>query len=307
MRTHLECIPCFFKQALEALELSGAGLARKQKTIKKLSRLLSSCSYRISPPYLGKEIYQLVIKETGTKDPFYRVKNKSNRLALGLYPKLKRKVSHSKRRFLVATELAIAGNIIDFGAKNSLKVEDELRTFLKGNFDVHSRHKKAIFSYPEFKRDVKRAQRILYLGDNAGEIVFDRILIEEIKRTWPDKEIVFVVRGGPIINDVLERDARYCGMNKVAQVISSGSKAPGLILDDCSQRFLRYYRRSDLVISKGQGNFEALSGMKKLIYFLFRAKCPVVARYLGCSIGDIILHPNRKTIVAPRKGRCKRK
>ena len=194
MKTHLDCIPCFFKQALEASKLAGAGKHQQKKILDKVCRAVLKFSLNLAPPHMGRKIYKIVINETKNKDPFYAVKQKSNNLALKLYPKLKRKIVHSRDRIFTAVELAIAGNIIDFGVKNSYKVEEELQEFLKGNFNVHSKHSREVFSYQDFKRDLKKAKLILYLGDNAGEVVFDKLLIEEIKRAWPNKEVVYAVR-----------------------------------------------------------------------------------------------------------------
>ena len=125
----------------------------------------------------------------------------------------------------------------------------------------------------------------MYIADNAGEIVFDRVLIEQFK----NKKSIFAVRSGPIINDALVEDAIACGIYKCARIISSGCDAPGTILRFCNKKFLKIYRDADLIISKGQGNFEALADEKRPIFFLFRAKCPVVAKHLNCKLGDVIL------------------
>ena len=289
MKTHLDCVPCFFKQALSAARLAGAGQNTQKRIVNRVCQALTKFSFDLCPSYMGRTIYKIVMKETKNQDPFYTVKQKSNKLALDLYPKLKEKVKTSKDGFFVAVELAVAGNIIDFGIKDSSKVEKELEDFLNGNFNIHSVKNKAIFFYQKFRQAVGKAEKILYLGDNAGEIVFDRVLLEEIKTKWPDKQIFFVVKEKPIINDVLIEDALLCGIDKIVPVISSGCDAPGTIFEFCSPAFLSLYKKCDLIISKGQGNFEALSGKKKTIYFLFRAKCPVLAENIGCNLGDIIL------------------
>jgi hypothetical protein len=206
---------------------------------------------------------------------------------------LKKKVSHSRDRLLTAVELAIAGNIIDYGARNTLDVEVELKRILREEHKTIKKGSSGLFSYPEFKRILKNAKTILYIGDNAGETVFDRILIEEIKNIYRDKRIIYAVKGRPIINDALTEDAHQCGIDKVAEIVSTGLGIPGTILSLCSKKFLRIYRDADMIISKGQGNFEALSEKRKPVFFLFMAKCPVVAKYVGCELGDIILLYNR--------------
>ncbi len=296
MRTYLDCIPCFFKQALEAGKIAGASQVTQKRILDKLAKDFSKFSLSASPPEIGRTIYGIVKEVTKKKDPFAQIKAKSNRLALKMYKKLKNKVAYSSDRLLMAVELAIAGNIIDYGVKNSLNVDAELAKILAQENRSIKQESKAIFDYKSFKHALKRSSAILYLGDNAGETVFDRVLIEEIKRIDKAKNITYVVKKSPVINDALIKDAIDCGIDKTAKIISSGSDAPGTVLPLCKKSFLNLFNKADMVISKGQGNFEALSGVKRPVFFLFMAKCPVVAQHVGCKIGDIILsyHPSKR-------------
>lgn len=293
MRTYLDCIPCFFKQALEAARLAGASPRTQKKIVNELAKVLPKFPLASSPPEMGRIVYGLVRKIAHKDDPYKKIKAKSNKFALRLYNKLKDKVRHSNDRLLTALELAIAGNIIDYGVKNSLDVDKELKRILNEENKAIKNESKALFNYSEFKRALRDARTILYLGDNAGETVFDRILIEEIKRLHKNKRVIYAVKERPIINDALIEDAKKCGIDKVAEVISSGLDTPGTVLPFCSKKFLKIYKNADIIISKGQGNFEALSDEKKAIFFLFMAKCPVVARDIGCNEGDIILLYNK--------------
>ena len=289
MKTSLECVPCFFKQAIEAGKIAKASIDIQKKIINKVCGKLSEFPFDLPPSYMGRNIYNIVSEETKNKDPFYDIKLKSNKLALKFYSKLKQKVKDAEDGLFVAVELAVIGNIIDLGIKNSIEVEKELESFLNGECEINLKINKARFDYREFEEGLKKANLIVYIGDNAGEIVFDRILLEQIKYVWPNKEIVYIVRENPIINDALIEDAYFCGINESAKIISSGSDAPGTILKYCSKDFFEYYNKADLIISKGQGNFETLSGAGKKIYFLLRAKCPVVAKHVGCKLGDSVL------------------
>ena len=297
MKTYIDCIPCFFKQAIEAARLAGAGKKAQKKVIAEVARILPDFPLNLPPPIMGKMIYAAVEKVTRKSDSYQKIKQKSNRMALAVYPKLKKKVKKSSDPLLTAVELAIAGNIIDYGVKNSLNIEKELEKILSEEEKAVKKENKAVFDYTHFKKELRKAKTILYLGDNAGEIVFDRILLEEIKCRFPEKEITFAVRGRPIINDALAGDAYFCGIDKLARVVSSGSDAPGAVLSLCSPQFLRLYRSADMVISKGQGNFEALSKARRAIFFLFMAKCEVIANHVSyqikssrsCRVGDIIL------------------
>ncbi len=288
MQTYLDCIPCFFKQAIESSRMIGASNNEQECIIREISQLLAEASFRQSPPEIASSIHAIIKKVTGNPDPYRQIKIKSNKKALKIYPKLKRIVKSKANRLLIATELAIAGNIIDYGVKNSLNVEEELKKILVQE-EQNLKKKKKFFDFSHFEKDLKKADRIVYLADNAGEIVFDRVLLEEIKSLFPKKKIYFVVKEKPIINDALAGDALFCKIDKFTEIISSGLDTPGTVLARCSKSFLNIFNKADMVISKGQGNFESLSSSKKKIYFLFMAKCPVVADSIACQVGDINL------------------
>jgi len=292
MRTYLDCIPCFFKQALEASRISGASRITQKKVLDELAKILPKFSLNTPPPLMGRVIYKLVSKLTKNLDPYREIKIKSNELALNIYPKLKRKVALSKDRLKKAIELAIAANSIDYGVRNSLNIEEELKRILREEEKTIKVENKRFFEYEEFKKALNKAKTILYLGDNAGEVVFDRVLIEEIKKIDKNKKIIYAVKSKPIINDALVEDALQAGIHKVAEIILSGVDAPGTVLSLCSKEFLKVYKNADLIISKGQGNFEALSDKKRPIFYLFMAKCKTVANHLGCKLRDIILFHN---------------
>jgi len=292
MKTYLDCIPCFFRQALEGARIVQASPRQQKRIIDEFARKIPKISLKASPPEIARLGYALLKKISPRGDPYKDIKQKSNRIALRLLGKLRNKVNHSQDRLLTALELAIAGNIIDFGVKNNLNVKAELKKILAQ--EHKSIHKKSIFHYSEFRRALKGVRNILYLADNAGEVVFDRVLIEEIKKEYPDKDIYYVVKAKPIINDALVEDAKACGIDKVAQVISNGTDAPGTIFALCSKEFKQIYKSADMAISKGQGNFESLSNEKRPIFFLFMVKCPVVAKETGCKMGDIVLFYNLK-------------
>jgi len=269
--------------------MSGASKKTQKKILDQLARIIPNISLKSSPPQMARIIHQQMYEITKNYDPYRDIKKQSNDMALKVYDKLKKKVNRSKDKLLMATELAIAGNIIDYGAKHSLNVDNELKRILNQENKTIKNESKAIFNYAEFKSALNKAQTILYLADNAGETVFDRILIEEIKGVDSSKEVIYAVKEKPAINDALIEDAYYCGIDKIAKVISSGSDAPGTVLSLCSKKFLKIYRNADMIISKGQGNFEALSNVRRPIFFMFMAKCSVIAREINCEIGDVIL------------------
>jgi uncharacterized protein with ATP-grasp and redox domains len=180
--------------------------------------------------------------------------------------------------------LAIAGNIIDFGVNGSVQdgdLERSIQESLAAEF--------ADGQLRGFEKGVNEAEDILYLADNADEIVFDRLLIELL----PVARVTVVVKGGPIINDATMEDAVAAGLPEIVEVIDNGDDAPGTVGEACSEEFQRRFARADLVIAKGQGNFETLSESEKHIFFILRAKCPVVARHLGCPVGTSVLREHK--------------
>jgi damage-control phosphatase, subfamily I len=292
MRTQLDCIPCFFRQALETARISGASPVVQRKVLHEVAKTLPAFSLTASPPEIARTVYGIVKKATGQNDPYKKMKMLSNRLILEMYPDLCSRISAAENPLLKAVEMAIAGNIIDYGVRNSLNLKDELKKILHTRKQSFGRSNSHFVHYPAFEKTVKSAKKILYLADNAGETVFDRILIEEIRERDAHKKIIYAVRESPIINDALLEDAYQCGIDKIATVVSSGSDAPGTILSLCSKEFLKIYKAADMVISKGQGNFETLSDEKKPIFFMLRAKCPVVAEQIGCNLGEVLLLTN---------------
>jgi len=254
-----------------------------KKIIDEVAKIIPDFSLGSTPPEMARMIHKVMEKQMGEKDFYKQIKEQSNKKALALYPKLKEKVNNSKDRLLTAVEIAIAGNVIDYAAKNTLNIEKEIENLFKEDF---ANVGKTIFDYENFKEKLGKSKHILYLADNAGEVVFDRVLLEEIPE---EKEIIYAVREKPVINDALIEDALFCGVDQRAKVISSGVDAPGTILKYCSERFVRLFKDADMVISKGQGNYEALNDEKREIFFLFRAKCPVIARHADVHVGDIVL------------------
>ncbi len=281
MKTYLDCIPCFLRQALEAARMGTDDEDVHRRVLDSVAGMIPEFPPHVTPPEIAQHVYAVVAGITGNKDPCYEAKRQANQLALSLYPHFKKLVADSDDPLLAACKLAIAGNIIDLAQRPDYgDIESIAELALVSPLGIDD--------YEEFKRSIGSSSRILYLGDNAGEIVFDRILIEELRRI-KDFEIHFVVREKPIINDVTLRDAVSTGMDRVAKIISSGSDAPATILSQCSPRMLQLYHSADIIIAKGQGNYESLGDEAENIFFLVRVKCPVIARLLKARVGDAVL------------------
>lgn len=284
MKAYLDCYPCFFSQTLKTARMITQDDRKIRQILAEVSLRLPKISFEATPPEIGKHVYNIISEMTGVDDPYKEIKENCTQHALSLYPELKRWIASSEDRVMAAIRLSIAGNVIDFGANADFDLKKDIKTILSQEF--------AINHYLHFRENLNKARRILYVADNAGETVFDRLLIEELK-----KPVVYVVREGPIINDATREDAIRAGIDKVAEIISSGCDAPGTILRFCSEEFLDVYRSADLIISKGQGNYEGLSEDNKPIFFLLKAKCFVIARDIGVEQGSIVLMKSKIRIL----------
>ena len=280
MKTYFDCVPCFVRQVLDSVRMTTDDTQLHEKVLREALSMASEMDLNQSPPAMAQKIHQFIRKMTGISDPYLDVKNRFNKLALQMYPDLRMRIDTSTDPVETAVRLAIAGNIIDFGVNSTVESSQVERTIAESLTDPFDRE-----SLEVFKHAVSRAGEILYLGDNAGEIVFDRLLIEQL----PCEKITFVVKGGPILNDAVMEDAKIVGLTDVVDVIDNGSDAPGTILENCSETFRRRFDQSDLIIAKGQGNYETLSDVDKNIIFLVRPKCSVLARHLGREIGSLVL------------------
>jgi hypothetical protein len=292
MKTFFDCIPCFVRQALDAVRMVTDDEAVHERLLREVLRAVSDMDMRQSPPVMGQYIHRLIRKLTGEADPYREMKDRFNRLALQMYPKLKVRVDCSANPMETAMRLAIAGNVIDMGVNSHLDefhVRDAIDRALSSPLDG---------DLEEFSDAVSGAGDILYLADNAGEIVFDRLLIEQM----PIEKVTVVVKGFPVINDATMIDAQAAGLTERVEVIDNGSDAPGTILYGCSDPFLRRFNKADLIIAKGQGNYETLSEAEKDIFFLLKAKCPVIARDLGCEVDSLVLRRSTHGVNATKKG-----
>lgn len=276
MKTYLDCLPCFMSQALRAGRMATKDEKKIKELLDSVGCLIKDIPMDNTPPETGDLIYQKVREITGVEDPYKKIKESNIYEALALYPKLKQVVNNSDNRLLTAIRIAIAGNVIDFGVGKEFSIIEDVEKILVQEF--------AIFDFKEFIYQLEKAKSILYLGDNAGESVFDKILIEEM-----GKPVTYVVRDVPVINDVTVEDAISSGLDDVAEIISSGSSAPGTILNLCNDAFLTRFNHADMIISKGQGNYEGLSNVDRSVFFLLKAKCYVIANNLNVKENDIVL------------------
>jgi uncharacterized protein with ATP-grasp and redox domains len=251
--------------------------------------IIEEASFDQAPARISTLLHRL-IRSTSGVDPYRRVKKEYNRIALDMLPSARSMAEASRSSSLAdgllegGVRAAIAGNVIDFGIYDTVDLGRAL--------DKSFRFPLAGSSFQDFSLAVSRAARILYLCDNAGEIVFDRILLDVLRAMG--KRVVAAVKGVPVINDATIADAEEAGLRESAdEVIDNGNDGIGTLLELCSNHFLEVYRSADIIISKGQANFETLAPARDdRIHHLFMVKCPVVATELGRHEGDIVLIDN---------------
>ncbi|MEN2983416.1 MAG: ARMT1-like domain-containing protein [Dictyoglomaceae bacterium] len=279
MRTRVECFPCFLNQVISATKRILDDEEKKIFVVKESAKVLPELFYENSPAYNTYLVLKRAYEILGNPDPYYEEKRKYNKIALNLYPILKEIVKNSRDPLYTAIKIAISGNIIDLGILDISKLN--LKDYIREVLDIPL----ALDHFEYFKEEIKKAENIVYLLDNAGEIVFDKIFIEELK----DKKIFGVVNTYPIINDALMEDALEIKLNEVCKIIESGTQIVGKIPELGSSEFKEIFNNADLIIAKGQGNYENLNDRDLNIFFLLKAKCEIIAKSFGVKYGDLIL------------------
>lgn len=263
MRTKLECIPCLQRQVVEAIRMATDEESEQEKVLREVMRALERMDWKENQLNISKKVHGIVVQEFG--DPYIRVKEESNRMALALYPEMKRIIEGSEDRIATAIKISIAGNVVDYGPERRIDVNDAINRALNTKLDEET--------YKSFLKDLESSDEIIFFADNCGEIVFDKPLLELLNR-----KVRLVVKKRPILNDAMAKDAIETGISNIPDIELVEMEAGE------NERLLG---KKSLVISKGQGNYEALSEHKN-IYFLLVAKCPLIAECLGVDVGSIV-------------------
>lgn len=278
MRTQLDCIPCFIRQALDAAREVARDESVIEESLREVLAAAASFDFRLSPPEMGQIIHRIIRERTGHPDPYREIKRRSTAWALRQVGELGGKVGGAADPFAAVVRLAIAGNIMDFAVTANWddgKLGRTLASAADQPLDCGMIGKLA--------GAIAAAGTVLVLGDNAGETVFDRVLIEN----FPGSPAVFyAVKGAPVINDATLDDAVQAGLDRVATLITNGTDAPGTVLPQVSDEFRTLFDTADVVIAKGQANFETLNTAGREIYFLTQMKCAVICRRYGYQPGD---------------------
>lgn len=280
MNVSIECVPCIINNFVQLLNDGVLPEESRESILRSFLKYIAEEDYGQSPPALGRKIHQMIRQELNDPDPYKKIKAKYNRMLLDLYPEFKKMVQESDDAFYTALRLAVAGNVIDFGSQHQFEIMETIDRVQKAEFFIDDS--------ASLRKDLKKAKIMMYIGDNCGEIVLDRLFLETI----PVPVKYFVVRGGPVINDITMDDAMLTGINKVAKIITTGDNAPGAVWETTSDEFKYVFNAADVIISKGQGNLEGLIDVPGNNYFLFVSKCDLIARRVGAHKGDFIIKKN---------------
>ncbi|WHH59508.1 ARMT1-like domain-containing protein [Petroclostridium sp. X23] len=283
MEVYLDCLPCFLRQVLETTRMITNELDVQDKIMQDtIGLVLQYKRYKYSPE-LGRDMHNIIKKYTDIADPYKTIKEKSIELAEDLYPSLKHFLYRKyDNRLYWALKVSAMGNIIDYAINHHIDIKACIENELEKEF--------AINDIERFEKQFRNAKTLLIIGDNAGETVFDKVLIEDLLQL----KITYAVRSEPIINDATYEDAYASGLSEHCNIISTGCNAPGLILEESSKEFSDIFRHADIVISKGQGNFETLSDVDREVFFLLKVKCPVVANLVNVDVNEYIFKHSGK-------------
>ena len=285
MKISLDCFPCFLRQTLEASRISTSDVGMQREILHGVMDSLKELSDESTPPEMGWQVHRIIREITGNLDPYEAIKRDHNERVLHIEAELTAMVDGSSSTLMNAVKLAGRGNLIDMGP---LRQWSDVADIFTGFMNQES----PVFDYVPFEASLGRAERLLYIGDNAGEIVLDKILLRQLG-VYPNLDITFAVRGKPIINDATMADAEAVGMTDIVTVIDTGADFPGVVLESSSEEFLTHYHHADMILAKGQGNYESLSDRREPLFFLLQAKCPVIADKIGCRVGDLVLQKGR--------------
>jgi uncharacterized protein with ATP-grasp and redox domains len=285
MRYSMECLPCLLNQGIRVARLYLENEEEQRILLKSIIAEIAVMDHNASAPYIAHKVHRALKEALQNPDPYQKEKLYYNQEMLKLEDDFSQLAETAIDPLDVALKLAAAGNIIDFGPGYDLSRNNVLKAVKDSMEKDYSQE-----VFVSLVSALKDANKLLYLGDNAGEIVFDKIFIRTIKEYYPHLQIDFATRGEPIMNDVTEEDAYMVGIDTYANIINNGTDIPGTILEHCSDSFVNVFNEADVIISKGQGNFESLYGNGyNNLYYIFLCKCDLFMDRFGARRNDLVL------------------
>ncbi len=279
MLAKFECIPCYFNMALTSSELVNASQEQTREVVNEVARLVPTLTLDKSPAYNSTKLLRVIHRILGVDDPYREAKIHYNNVVMELYPKLVKMVEESSDPFVMAAKLSAVGNVIDLGIRAKIDIDADIRRVFEQGFGID--HSQKLIEL------LKEPRTILYMVDNSGEIVFDRIFIERLIARG--HRVIVGVKSGPVLNDATMEDARQVGLTEITEVVETGSDWIGTELETCAEEFRKLYYSADVAVSKGQANYETLEGSRPDLFVILKAKCDAVARNIGTELGELVL------------------
>jgi damage-control phosphatase, subfamily I len=285
MKATLDCLSCIMNQALRAARIATSDEAVQRRILEDVARQMPDMDLQLSPAQVSLAAYQATSRHSGKLDPYWALKRKQNALALGMEPNLRQILAASDQPLVTALHLAAAGNVIDLGTlpEEQIDIHGAVAQVLDERFSIDHTS--------DFLEALAACDDLLYLLDNAGEIVFDKLLIEQLAK---HTRVTAVVKGAPILNDVVLEDAHEVGLTEVCDIIDNGGPFIGCPLELVPDTFLARMRQADIILGKGQGNYETVDDFDGNVFLILRAKCEVVARHMGVNYGQVGLISTRR-------------
>ncbi len=287
MKCAIECVPCFVDHALHVAKMVTNDLDKQKYIMRRALEEASKMDLDQTPPELARWVHAVIRETTGVEDAYQEIKDLSTEFALELLPQIRADLEKFGNTFENIVRFVISGNIIDFGADRHFKLDTAHKKILDVMHEPLNQP-----GLETLEKAMERAENILFLADNCGEAVIDRLFLE----LCPEK-ITLAVRGAPILNDITPREVPMSNLdNLVKKVIDTGDATPGTLVQHSKPEFVEAFNNADLIVAKGQGNYETLSETDRPIVFLLRVKCPKVAEDVGSAIGRLQVIPRNINI-----------
>ena len=275
------CVECIINQSKRVADAIHADKELTSQIVQAVEKMAPSFSFEQSPPEVAVAVYEKMARIAGKEDLYDEVKKLSTQKAQEFVPYLEKEISDSATPLLTATKVAVAGNVIDLAAEYTFDLHEELDKIFHTNFAVND--------FNKLQERLSKSSTLLYIADNAGEHIFDRIYIKTIRSLYPNVDVYYMTRGNAIINDVTYEEAQEADFEELCHLVNSGVDTPGFVYARANKASQELFDSADVIITKGMGNYECLSDVKRdNLFFLLKIKCNVVARSLGKDVGDII-------------------
>ena len=276
-----ECVTCIFSQSLRVCKTLEVDEHTTKRVLDRVAKMVGDWSFDETPPQVAARVYPEIAKILQVDDIYFDYKRQATQKALEFIPFVEEMIERSSDRFSTVLKASVVGNVIDLAAMKQFDLQEELSKIFDLPFSIDDSE--------SLRKELKRSRNLLVVGDNAGEHLFDKVMMRYIKELFPELNIFYAVRGKPIINDITKKDAVEAGIDEVAEIIDSGVDTPGLDLSRANEKMLTIFNRADIVLAKGMGNYESLCNISTHpIFFLLKVKCDVVASSLGATLGDIV-------------------